>query len=137
MRTQTAMPRLAALVCIMALGSAVAQPRIPPTYHAAPNEVAQLPKYCYNQYLDGALGGYQFSIPHESCGYAMNHFCPGLVWMLKAQKMSLPKAERVGSIQHAIMDIDYTIREMKPGCFISKDVFYAKERAQQLSKLVK
>ncbi len=137
MRIQPAPPRLAALVSIFAVACAVAQPRIPPKYSASPTEVAQLPKYCYQQYVDGALGGYQFSIPAESCGYAMNHFCGALVFMMQAQKFSLPKNERVGAIRHAVNEINYTIRDMKPGCFITKDVLQAKERAQILSKIIK
>lgn len=137
MKAPAALLQFTALVMIVATFPALAQPKIPPKYPAAPDEVLQLPKYCYNQYVDGSLGGYEYSIPNESCGYAMNHFCPGLVAKVKAQKMSFPKSERIGYIKHAIQDIDYTIREMKPGCFIAKDVFAAKESALFLSRIIK
>lgn len=137
MRNQSAPTRFTALALFVAFSSASAQPKIPPKYHAAPDEVAQLPTYCYNQYVDGALGGYTYSIPHESCGYGMNHFCGALVSMIQAQKLSLRKAERVGSIQNAIKEIDYTIRSMSPGCFIAKDVLAAKQRAMMLSQIIK
>lgn len=126
-----------ALAGVVLLGTSIAQPAIPPKYKAAPDEVAQLPRYCYNQYVDGALGGYTYSIPHESCGAAMNHFCPALVYLIRAQKMSVRRAERVGYVQSALGEIDYTIRDMKPGCFIAKDVFAAKERARVLATIIK
>lgn len=137
MRNPTTPPRLAVLACLVALGTAAAQPKVPPKYRAAPDEVAQLPSYCYQQYVDGSLGGYKFSIPAESCGYSMNHFCGALIFMMQAQKQSLPKTERVGAIQNANKEINYTIRDMKPGCFITKDVMDAKQRAELLAKIIK
>lgn len=127
---------LAAAVLSAAL-QAQAQPKIPPKYQAAPMQIVQLPKYCYQQYVDGSLSGYEFSIPNESCGYAMNHFCPALIFMMDAQRYSLPKNERVGAVQHAVNEINYTIREMKPGCFITNDVMAAKEKAAMLSRIIK
>lgn len=126
-------------MCALASGAALAQPKIPPKYAkgVSPLDIARLPKYCYNQYVDGALGGYQFSIPHESCGPAMNHFCPALIAMMQAEKLSLPKAERVAEANHARIEVDYTIRDMKPGCFITKDVLAAKQKAEMLVRTVK
>lgn len=119
------------------LGTALAQPRIPPKYPAELKYVTRLPKYCYNQYVDGALSGYEFSIPSESCGYSMNHFCGALIFMMQAQDFTLPKNERVGAAQHAVIEVNYTLRDMKPGCFITKDVQLAKERARLLAQIVK
>ena len=119
------------------LGTALAQPKIPPKYPADPKYVARLPTYCYSQYVDGALGGYKFSIPSESCGYSMNHFCGAQIFMMQAQDFSLPKNERVGAAQHAVTEVNYTLRDMKPGCFITKDVMLAKQRAAMLARIVK
>jgi hypothetical protein len=125
------------LASVFGTGSAQQQPRIPPKYQAAPMYVAQLPQYCWNQYVDGSLGGYQYSIPHESCGYGMNHFCPALVFMLEAQTLSLPMNVRRGAIGNAIKEINYTLNSMKPGCFIAKDVHAALQQAQMLATIIK
>lgn len=137
MRTQDTLSGLVALVFLSAGSSVFAQAKIPPKYHAAPEEVMQLPKYCYSQYLDGSLSGFEFSIPQESCGPAMNHFCSGLVAMMRAQKLSLRKAERIGYSQDAIRNINYTLHDMKPGCFITNDVLSAKRRADMLAQIIK
>ena len=137
MKARTAILHLAALASIVAALPALSQPKVPPKYRASPREVVQLPKYCYSQYVDGSLRGYEFDIPHESCGYSMNHFCPALVFMMQAQQMGLPKNERVGAMQQAVKEINYTIRDMKPGCFITKDVMAAKENAAMLSRFIK
>lgn len=137
MRTQAVVFQIAGLAIVFAVGSTVAQPKKAPENKAPPDEVAQLPRYCWQQYVDGSLGGYEFSIPNKSCGYSMNHYCGALVAMIRAQKLSLPKSERVGYIQKAVKEINYTIHGMKPGCFITKDVLQAKERALLLSGIIK
>jgi len=38
---------------------------------------------------------------------------------------------------HAIKEINYTIRDMKPGCFIAKDVFAAKKRAEVMAPFIR
>lgn len=135
MRSQTTLSSIAAFALMVAVCSAAAQPRIPPTYHAAPDEVIQLPKYCYAQYVDGALSG-EFAFP-KSCGPAMNHYCGALVSMMRAQKMSLRKAERVGYMQAAVREINYTIHDMSPGCPVAHDVLATKQRAEMLSRIIK
>jgi len=137
MNSWTSPLQLAVLISIAAAFPALAQPKIPPKYKASPLEVAQLPTYCYQQYVDGSLGGFKFSIPDQSCGPAMNHYCPALVFMIQAQRQSLPKNERVGAMGHAIKEINYTIRDMKPGCFIAKDVFDAKKRAEAMAPFIR
>ncbi len=67
----------------------------------------------------------------------MNHFCPALVFMMQAQDFALPKNERVGAAQHAVTEVNYTLHDMKPGCFITKDVELAKQRAALLAQIVK
>jgi hypothetical protein len=127
-----------AMALSLAAASVLAQqPRIPPKYKASPMHVAQLPKFCWNQYVDGSLQGYEFSIPHESCGPEMNHFCPALVYLLEAQSQTLPMRERRGALGSAIREIDYTLRGMKSGCFIANEVRAAQMRAQALSIIIK
>ncbi len=113
-----------------------AQSKIPPKYNASPLYVAQLPKFCWQQYVDGSLRGPQFSIESSSCGYAMNHFCPALVFLLEAQNSSLPKNERQGSMAHAVHEINYTLRDMKPGCHVTANVYAARDKAKMLAPII-
>lgn len=122
---------------IFAAASANAQPKIPPKYPATPLEIAYLPKYCYHQYVDGALHGPEFEMPADLCGYEMNHFCPALVLLTQANQPSRSKTERRGALNSAIKEIEYTLRGMKPGCFVAQDVQRAKERAHALSTVLK
>jgi hypothetical protein len=129
--------RISALV-MLALTSGVGytqQPKIPPAFKASPLYVAQLPKFCWQQYVDGSLSRAPFAI--VNCGGGMNHFCPALVFLLQAQNVSLSRNERVGAIKHAVTEIDYTIREMTQGCSIASDVYAAKEKARALSTVIK
>lgn len=139
MRTRA--QRLLAAGLALGLSAAVAQaqaPAIPPKYKASAIEVAQLPRYCYAQYVDGAFGNNPaYSIPHELCGYGMNHFCPALVYMIQASDFKRPRNERRGLAGSALHEINYTIQNMKPGCHITADVYKAKERAQALVNMLK
>ncbi|MBK1612279.1 hypothetical protein CKO44_02215 [Rubrivivax gelatinosus] len=130
----------AALVLVLAAAPAAAQvaakPAIPPKYKASPMEVAYLPKYCYHQYVDGALQPPVFAISPDSCGTSMNHFCPALVFLRQASSPTLAMNERRGAAQSAVREVDYTIREMKPGCYVTKDVMDAKARAAALAKVL-
>ena len=132
-------PAIALLAIFMSslVNAQQARPAIPPMYKASPLEIAYLPKYCYHQYVDGALSGPKFSIPAEYCGYEMNHFCPALVFIVQATQVSRPLSERRGSVNHAIEEVNYTIRGMKPGCYIAQDVKRAMDRARSLSAIIK
>lgn len=112
-------------------------PRIAPKYKASPVEVAFLPKYCYHQYVDQGLDGPKYSIPFEYCGYEMNHFCPALVALIQSNQMNRPPNERRDLANQAIGDINYTIRGMKPGCYIAADVKSALNRAVLRAKMIR
>lgn len=121
---------------LLTYGLGHAQPKIPPRYKASPMYVAQLPKFCWPQYVDGFYGGTSFSIP-PSCGSGMNHFCPALVFMMQAQDPSVPQNERRGAMGNAVTEINYTLREMTPNCPIAADVKAAEQKAKLLSTIIK
>jgi len=128
--------RLTLMVMTMtAAGASHGQAFVPPTYKASPLEVAKLPLYCHQQYVNGALGGPKFSIPNAMCGGEMNHFCPALVFLMQVEQESLRKSERGGALRHAIKEIDYTIRGMKPGCYLEPEVLRAKRKAELLKTI--
>jgi hypothetical protein len=116
---------------------AASQPKIPPKYRASPLEVAQLPKYCWAQYVDGAYFGQPiYSIP-QVCGAYTNHFCPALVFLMKSSQLSRSKWERREDIKTAAMEVRYTLRYMKPDCPIYPDVQAARVKAEALEKFAK
>jgi hypothetical protein len=86
-------------------------------------ERAQLPKYCWPQYVDakkyGGMPGY--SIP-PSCGVFMNHLCPGLIELIRAQKVSDPHSTRVTNAGRAITNFNYTLNHMLPSCPLRAEV---------------
>lgn len=99
-------------------------------------EIAQLPKYCYAQYVDENLSNDPvYSI--QGCGYAMNHFCPGLVKLMRARKYNVPMNERRGYASMAEEDFKYTLREITPTCSIRADVLSAFEQAKSVQRMLK
>lgn len=119
--------------------AAVAQGRggpVPPEGKAPAKYVAQLPKYCYGQFVDGALrNNPQYTI--VGCGVFMNHFCYGLVFLAKAGDTSLPKHERKVALHNATSDVAYTVKGMERGCPIAPDVAAAQQRVAILQTLLK
>ena len=113
-----------ALLCgSLALVSGLA---ISAKYKAAPTEVAQLPRYCWAQYMDDVQGA-QYSVPVSLCGWGMNHYCPGLVELIRAKKTFGGREklkERLGYLATAKSSVVYTLRAMKdyPHCSIRADV---------------
>lgn len=75
-------------------------------------ERAQLPQYC--------LKGDQGEIPN--CGAFMNHFCAGLVYLMRARDFTMPREQRLPYVKRSRDAIDYTKRGMTAGCPIANDV---------------
>jgi len=125
---------------LVAIGaSAVAQPKIAPKYKASAIEVAQLPKYCWAQYVDQAYAGHpQFSIPNV-CGPYVNHFCPGLVGLMQASSATHSMSGRREILRIAAENIQYTLRYkgIQPPCPIYRDVKAAEARANSMRMFVK
>jgi len=104
--------------------------------HITAAERAQLPKYCYAQFVDEKLRGHpEYSI--NGCGVSMNHFCYGLIYLIRAQKATDRAAYRRANAAHAITDIKYTLRGMTDDCRLRADAEAALNRATSILKLAK
>ena len=89
------------------------------TDKAEPAIVAQLPKFCWQQYMDGVSGPGYFIDPKD-CGWGMNHYCQGLVELYRARKTFGDRNKRLHHLQVAQGSTQYTITAMKnyPACSI-------------------
>jgi len=90
---------------------------------AEPAIVAQLPKFCWQQYMDGISGPGYFIDPKD-CGWGMNHYCQGLVELYRARKTFGDRNQRLHHLQVAQYNTKYTITAMKnyPACSIRSHV---------------
>jgi len=84
-------------------------------------ELAMLPQFCWPQMGVPNLSGPQFFI--RDCGYAANHYCPGLVYLMRG-KGRAAKGKPLGLLGHADLDIRYTENAIKdyPNCSIRDHV---------------
>ena len=130
-------PMAGLVLAASALAQGGAGPAIPPRYKdATPIEISRMPKYCYAQYVDGALAnnpGYSI----QGCGDYMNHYCGGLVKLWRAENSTAPRSQRKENLRMAIDDFEYTLRDMTPGCAIRNDVVGSMARARVMAKFVK
>lgn len=100
-------------------------------------EVGRLPKYCWGQHVDpkyAALPGH--SIP-PACGKAMNHLCPGMMYLIAAQRVADPPRQRRYNAQKAMGELSYTQRHMAPQCPLRAEVQMSMTMAEMLYKTLK
>ena len=81
-------------------------------------EIAQLPRFCYGQMKVPNAEGPEFGFPRD-CGYGMNHYCPGLVHLIRA-KTAIKLRDRGGELLEADGAVRYTERAIQeyPNCSI-------------------
>lgn len=92
-------------------------------YKASATEVAQLPRFCWAQYMDNVKGpGYE--IPVKSCGYITNHYCPALVELIRANKSFADRGVRKQHLMVVRKETLYTLNGIKdfPACPIRAHV---------------
>ena len=88
-------------------------------YEAPPDIVASLPRMCWWQYVPSAKDNPEFNFPGPDCGAYSNHFCPGLVHMLQAERAKDLIKKQV-EYNMAKADMQYTIHftEEYPDCVL-------------------
>jgi hypothetical protein len=105
-----------------------------------PMFLARLPQFCYAQYFDTKQWhSPQYSIV-AACGVGMNHFCPGLLNIMRAEYTINPKKfNRRAELRSAKENVDYTIARLKDpaSCIYTQDIMAAKQRVNVLGKIIR
>jgi hypothetical protein len=102
--------------------------------HVTPIEIAQLPRFCWAQLEVPNAQGDDFRI--RDCGPAANHFCSGLIYMLRA-KGHVNKGARLSLLGGADTDIRYTEKAIAdfPKCSIREAVADARAEVNNLMSM--
>jgi hypothetical protein len=58
----------------------------------------------------------------------MNHFCSGLVYMMRANKPGIQRPQKIDNLVHARKEIGYTMDRVTPNCPILPDIQLADQR---------
>jgi hypothetical protein len=99
-----------------------------------PLEQQQLPQYCWGQHRDERFAGKpEYSIP-RICGKAMNHVCPGHIYLIAAQRLSAQPRDRRFHAQKAVGEFEYTKRHMTRECPLQNAVNASLAAARMLEK---
>ena len=100
-------------------------------------EQAQLPKYCYYLHVDKRYAGHpEYDIPRV-CGQLMNHYCEGLIYLIRAQKATAPVRDRRGNISAAVGRIQGALNSMTKECPLRADAEAALARAKIIQASVR
>jgi len=99
-------------------------------------ELAQLPKFCWAQMGAPNATGPEFTIEKQKCGEGMNHYCPGLVGLIRAKRMTSIPA-KVSRLRGVLDSIAYTEGFMKdyPKCPIRDHVAASKAEVNNLLRI--
>ena len=123
---------LAILSGLMAVAEAAAQGDGGRYGGATALEQAQLPPYCYYLHVDTKYAARpEYNIP-SNCGQYMNHYCEGLIHLIRAQKAATPKNLRQREAGAAVSLIAKTLNAMTPGCPLRAEAEAALGRAKAI-----
>jgi len=129
--------RLAALVLAGCTTMAAADPSdIAAQWNPTPADKLKLPQYCWSQF--DAIFAKQTGIkmPIQICGGEMNHFCPALVMLNRAQDSKYHPNTRQDMMREALGGINYTYRGMPANCPLKPDVDAAKAKADIVARFL-
>lgn len=104
------LPLLLCLVAVIGVAHAAKK-------KAPPLEVAQLPRFCWAQYMPN-VSGPPYEIPRKTCGVFMNHYCPALIEVIRANESFDNLGARKQHLTVARRETLYTLNGMKgfPNC---------------------
>ena len=117
-----------ALTALLLLPNAQAQP--PSDWTPTVLEARELPAFC-----QGKFRGSMSSVPGREptgCGVYFNHYCPALISLNRASKISAPKKDRQYALQLANGHLQYTRKHLTPTCSMRKELESAEVRARIL-----
>jgi hypothetical protein len=119
------------ILAIAALAAVVPVASGQTSMHVTPVEIAQLPRFCWAQLEVPNAKGDDFRI--ISCGPAANHYCSGLIYMIRA-KGHVTKQTRLDLLGHADSDVKYTEKAIAdyPQCSIREHVAGTRVELNQL-----
>ncbi|MBI3154351.1 MAG: hypothetical protein HYZ20_02985 [Burkholderiales bacterium] len=102
-----------------------------PTLNVA--EKQRLPEYCWSRHGDPRYKGHpDYSIP-KICGKAMNHICPGQIYLVAAQRATLSRRDREFFAERALAEFGYTKRYMTAECPLRQNL----ESSMALARMLK
>lgn len=102
--------------------------------HVTAIEIAELPRFCWAQLEVPNAKGDDFRI--IDCGPAANHYCSGLIYMIRA-KAHVKKVTRLALLGQADTDMRYTERAIAdyPKCNIRDHVAASRAELESLMKI--
>ncbi len=117
-----------ALATLLWLPQALAQPLSDWTPTVL--EARELPAFCQGKFR-GSMSAAPGRDP-SGCGVYFNHYCPALISLNRASKISTPKKERQYALQQANSHLRYTRDHFAPTCSMRKEIESAELRARIL-----
>ena len=100
-------------------------------------ELTKLPKFCYGQAQVPNATGPEFNLPPQSaCGPGTNHYCSGLIHLLRA-KASGNKGKALSELGLAENDIRYTEEWIRnsPNCSLREHIAASRAEVNGLLKI--
>jgi hypothetical protein len=129
--------QILALAASITLAYLSVEARAQESMHVTPIEIAQLPRFCWGRYKVPNAVGPEFNMPSaRECGVATNHYCDGLILLIRAQHAT-NKSGRLSLLGQADQNIRYTEGGIKdyPQCPIREHVDQSRARVEELFRI--
>ena len=106
------------LACLFATPPSLSCGETLDEWHASKSEAVQLPPFCWGQMLDSQLADSKYWM--NDCGPGVNHYCLGLLKIVRANKIFGEKWRRSAMLRGAKDNTIYTLEAIKnyPNCSI-------------------
>jgi hypothetical protein len=106
------------MACLLSSVASLSSGEVLDEWHASKIEAAQLPPFCWGQMMDSNLAESRYWI--TDCGSGANHYCLGLLKIVRANKIFGEKWRRSAMLRAAKDNTLYTLEAIKnyPNCSI-------------------
>lgn len=100
----------------------------------SPLEIAQLPPYCHEQFINKDTGAIY---KHFSGCSGIHHMCPGLVLINRSANPAIPRPERQRILRQSKNEIAYVSTRLTPNCTAAPAIQAAEARIRVMETLLK
>lgn len=128
---------LATVILVLSCTAIPVRAMPPPNITA--NETALLPTYCIDTqtWPGGKPGGIERGKAiYGDVFWHFHHYCYSMVWLMRAERSTLPAMERRGNLAGALDDLEYVLKYMPPDHFLLPEMLTRKGKILRMQNKI-
>lgn len=132
--------RNAGVAAALGLSQATMSVQAMPPPNITANETALLPSYCIDTqtWPNGRPGGIERGkATYGEVFWHFHHYCYSMVWLMRAERSTLPAMERRGNLAGALDDLDYVLKYMPSDHFLLPEMLTRKGKILRMQNKIR